>query len=74
MQWGKAVLANLPPGLRDLRGYLAVGYTWLLALWLLSANVPHERPYRCGVPAKLFGLGDLLGPQYSALDSDGSAG
>jgi hypothetical protein len=57
------VLASLLPGLRDLRGPLAVGYTWLIVLWLFFADkVPHERPANGNAIAKLFDLGDLLGP------------
>jgi hypothetical protein len=62
-QRGGVVLANLLPGLRDLRGPLAVGYMWLLVLWLFFAdNVPRERPNDDGAFAKLFDLGELLGP------------
>jgi hypothetical protein len=57
------LLANLLPGLRDLRGPLTVGYMWLLILWLLFADdVPRERPRNNDVVAKLFDLGDLVGP------------
>jgi hypothetical protein len=57
------LLANLLPGLRDLRGPLTVGYMWLLNLWILFADdVPRERPSNNGVVAKLFDLGDLVGP------------
>jgi hypothetical protein len=57
------MLASLLPGFRDLRGPLAVGYTWLLILWLLFADhLPHDRPSGNGALAKLFDLGGLLGP------------
>jgi hypothetical protein len=60
---GMAMLANLLPGLRDLRGPLAVGYTWILVLWLLFADhLPRERSESSGAMGKLFDLGDLLGP------------
>jgi hypothetical protein len=57
------MFANLLPGFRDLRGPLAVGYMWLLALWLLFADyVPRKRPASSGLAANLFDLGHFLGP------------
>jgi hypothetical protein len=59
---GAELLANLLPGIRDLRGPLTVGYMWLLNLWLLFADdVPRERPSNNDVVAKLFDLGNLVG-------------
>jgi len=56
------VLANLLPGLRDVRAPLATGCIWLLTLWLLVEDrVPTPRKAH-GVWASLYRLGELLGP------------
>lgn len=62
MDQGDILLANLLPGLRDVRAPLSTGCIWLLTLWLiLEDRVP--TPQRAhGVWASLYRLGDLIGP------------
>ncbi|MFC8365513.1 hypothetical protein ACFUIY_37285 [Streptomyces griseorubiginosus] len=56
------MLANLLPGLRDVRAPLSTGCIWLLALWLiLEDRVPTPQQAH-GVWASLYRLGDLMGP------------
>ncbi|MDJ0466791.1 hypothetical protein [Streptomyces sp. H27-C3] len=56
------MLANLLPGLRDVRAPLSAGCIWLLTLWLLLGDrVPTEQQAR-GVWASLYRLGGLIGP------------
>jgi hypothetical protein len=59
---GENLLANLLPGLRDVRAPLSTGCIWLLTLWLLLEDrVP--TPQRAhGIWASLYRLGDLIGP------------
>src|SRR5215207_3907336 len=37
-QWEAAMLTSLLPGLRELRTPLVVGWTWLVAFWILLAD------------------------------------
>lgn len=56
------MLANLLPGLRDVRAPLSAGCIWLLTLWLiLEDRVPAPQQAR-GIWASLYRLGDLIGP------------
>jgi hypothetical protein len=57
------VLTSLLPGLRDLRTPLAVGYLWLVGLWLLVYKwVPMTVAQAAEGPIKaLYQLGSLLG-------------
>jgi hypothetical protein len=56
------MLANLLPGLRDVRAPLSAGCIWLLTLWLvLGDHVPTQQQAR-GVWASLYRLGNLMGP------------
>lgn len=62
MDQGDDLLANLLPGLRDVRAPLSTGCIWLLTLWLiLEDRVPTSRQAH-GVWASLYRLGDLIGP------------
>ncbi|MDP9352350.1 MAG: hypothetical protein M3P51_12515, partial [Chloroflexota bacterium] len=57
------MLASLLPGLRDVRTPLAVGYLWLVFLWIRFADkLPQSRPQGDGVVARLYRLGELGGP------------
>jgi hypothetical protein len=56
------MLANLLPGLRDVRAPLSAGCIWLLTLWLvLEDRVPTRQQAR-GVWASLYRLGTVIGP------------
>ena len=56
------MLASLLPGLRDVRGPLASGYTWLFTLWLVFGDeIPDKRPSGDGLTARLFDLEAKLG-------------
>ncbi|MFF7868499.1 hypothetical protein ACFZCT_18860 [Streptomyces qaidamensis] len=56
------MLANLLPGLRDVRAPLSTGCIWLLTLWLiLEDHVPTPQQAH-GVWASLYRLGGLIGP------------
>jgi hypothetical protein len=63
MHYSDAVLSSLLPGLRNLRTPLAVGYLWIVALWLLlHDHIPKTLEQAATEPAKsLFELGSLLG-------------
>jgi hypothetical protein len=54
------MLAGLLPGLRQVRTPLAVGYLWLLNLWLLLADYL-PRKAAGGVVGQIFELGGLPG-------------
>jgi hypothetical protein len=55
-----AMLANLLPGVRQLRAPLAAGYLWLFALWLvLEPALPTETEAQ-GLAASIYRLGDLV--------------
>ena len=57
--YGTSMIASLLPGLRDLRTPLAVGYLWLVGLWLLL----HDRvPSSASAPiSSLYDLSAFLG-------------
>ena len=56
------MLASLLPGLRDLRTPLAVGYLWVVALWLLLHDWWPESVEAATGPTKfLYELSALLG-------------
>jgi hypothetical protein len=56
------MLANLLPGLRDLRTPLAVGYLWLSALWLLvHAHIPRSIAEASGPLRSFYELGSFVG-------------
>ncbi len=56
------MLANLLPGLRDVRTPLAVGCLWLLVAWSLFADrVPRNRPEGGGLVPALYDLGNIVG-------------
>ncbi|MFJ8957715.1 hypothetical protein ACIRJL_10540 [Streptomyces sp. NPDC102383] len=56
------MLANLLPGLRDVRAPLSAGCIWLLTLWLVFEDrVPTQQRAR-GLWASLYRLGDVVGP------------
>ncbi|MFD3504060.1 hypothetical protein ACFWWT_13465 [Streptomyces sp. NPDC058676] len=56
------MLANLLPGLRDVRAPLSTGCIWLLTLWLvLGDRVPTQQQAH-GVWVSLYRLGGLIGP------------
>ncbi|KUN62088.1 hypothetical protein AQJ46_32740 [Streptomyces canus] len=62
MDQGDQLLANLLPGLRDVRAPLSTGCIWLLTLWLiLEDRVPTPQKAH-GVWGSLYRLGDLIGP------------
>jgi len=55
-----SALANVLPGIRDLRAPLAAGYIWLLGLWLaLEPTIP-SRSQAGGVLGSVYELGDEL--------------
>jgi hypothetical protein len=54
------VLASLLPGLRQLRTPLAIGYLWLLNLWLLFADDLPRKPTD-GLVGNVFELAGFLG-------------
>ncbi|WP_427165976.1 hypothetical protein ACQF4J_16690 [Streptomyces sp. C1-1] len=56
------MLANLLPGLRDVRAPLSAGCIWLLTLWLIVEHRVPTREQAHGVWASLYRLGGLLGP------------
>ncbi|WP_413758976.1 hypothetical protein [Streptomyces sp. MMBL 11-3] len=56
------MLANLLPGLRDVRAPLAAGCIWLLTLWLVVEDRVPTRDQAHGVWASLYRLGGLMGP------------
>jgi hypothetical protein len=60
-------LANLLPGLRDLRTPLAAGYLWLLTAWLLVEPSLPERDEASGVLQSILRIGEVLGPIASAV-------
>ncbi|MEV0538111.1 hypothetical protein [Kitasatospora sp. NPDC050463] len=54
------MLMNLLPGLRELRTPLAVGYVWLVTIWLCAADHLPSRDSATGVFASLYkGIGRL---------------
>lgn len=56
------MITNLLPGLRDLRTPLAVGYLWLVALWLLLHKyLPASIDAAKGPLKSLYQLGDFVG-------------
>lgn len=56
------MLTNLLPGLRTLRTPLAVGYLWLLGLWLIFHDlVPTTKPKDSGPVQSIFQLGSFVG-------------
>jgi hypothetical protein len=63
MHYSYPVLSSLLPGLRDLRTPLAVGYLWMVALWLLLHDkIPKNVAEAPAGPIKsLYELGSLLG-------------
>lgn len=56
------MLANLLPGIRDVRAPLSAGCIWLLTLWLLSEDRVPTRQRARGVWASLYRLGTWIGP------------
>jgi hypothetical protein len=55
------VLTNLLPGFRELRTPLAVGWTWLVAVWLLTWNAIPPRNHATGIELRLYQLSASLG-------------
>src|SRR6478752_9778709 len=56
------MLASLLPGLRDLRTPLAVGYLWLVGLWLIfHDSVPMNEASATGPLRSAYQLGGALG-------------
>jgi hypothetical protein len=55
------MLANLLPGLRDLRGPLAAGYVWLAVGWLLFGRQLPAKADANGVLADVYEIGGWLG-------------
>jgi hypothetical protein len=56
------MLATLLPGLRDLRTPLAVGYLWMIGLWLVLNHYLPESINQTNVPlSSMFELGVFLG-------------
>lgn len=55
------MLANLLPGVRELRGPLVAGYLWLLFIWLVWGDkLPTKRSEVQGALGRLFDLAPLL--------------
>lgn len=54
-------MANLLPGLRELRGPLAAGYVWLVVAWLLFGRQLPARADAHGVLADVYDLAGWLG-------------
>src|SRR5687768_7664884 len=55
------MLAGLLPGLRQVRTPLAVGYMWLLVLWLLFADDLPRNPTDGSLISRVFELGGFFG-------------
>jgi hypothetical protein len=56
------LITNLLPGVRDLRTPLAVGYMWLIALWIwLHKHLPTSVDTAKGPIRALYELGDFVG-------------
>jgi hypothetical protein len=58
----RRVIANLLPGLRELRAPLAAGYLWLLGAWLLVEPHIADRTDATGAVAALYDLESAAGP------------
>ena len=57
------MLANLLPGLRQLRAPLAAGYLWLVAAWLsFAAEIPSPKKVSAGVFKDVYEIGGAIGP------------
>lgn len=57
------MLANLLPGLRQLRAPLAAGYLWLVAAWLeFAAVIPLPKEVSTGVFKDVYEIGGAIGP------------
>lgn len=57
----RTLLANLLPGLRELRAPLAAGYVWLLGIWLLFHDEVHKR-HASGAIGAVLTIREQLGP------------
>jgi hypothetical protein len=55
------MLASLLPGLRELRTPLAIGWTWLAALWLAFGELIPTREQATGIVLSLYDAIDVLG-------------
>jgi hypothetical protein len=55
------MLANLLPGLRELRTPLTIGWTWLAALWLAFGELLPPREQAAGIVLSLYQAADVLG-------------
>jgi hypothetical protein len=62
----ETLLANLLPGLRELRTPLAVGATWLAAAWVLLVPLIPTREAASGVLLDVYRLFDQLGHPAAA--------
>ena len=59
------MLANLLPGLRDLRAPMSAGYLWLATTWLLLVpHLPRSAKEATGPIADVYSLGSGLGLSY----------
>lgn len=56
-----AMLANLLPGIRDIRTPLATGYLWLLTLWFWIPSHFKDAPPTSGIPGDVTRLGHYAG-------------
>jgi hypothetical protein len=54
------VIANLLPGVRELRAPLAAGYLWLLSVWLVVEPHVPKRSKATGPLAAIYHLGDAV--------------
>jgi hypothetical protein len=55
------MLANILPGLREFRTPLAVGWTWLFALWIAMRHMLPPRDSSVGLVRDVLGVTTLLG-------------
>jgi hypothetical protein len=57
----KAMLANLLPGIREIRAPLAAGYIWVIALWITFFDYIPKRDEAQGVWKSLYQLSATVG-------------
>src|SRR5688572_3660556 len=58
----RSMLANLLPGLRELRTPLAIGWIWLIALWIASGRIlPSSEDTGIELLRQAFSTAALLG-------------
>jgi hypothetical protein len=62
----KLMLLSFLPGLREARVPLAIGYTWILTVWIISEqSLPKPNPKDPGTLGQLHELYEFLGKGVS---------